>query len=431
MTCKKCGTAVEDGKKFCPTCGNPMAAPEAAAPAPEPTPAPTPAPAPEPTAAPAGSGIPNAAANPFEMPQGQGANVPPYDPTVNPVPPVGQPPKKKKKTGLIVALILIPILLILIVVGVIVGIGVNLGTKAAKNNDAYWNAHINCDGEALAELCPDSFWDYISDTYDLSEEDAVAAMNQYMQDYSDTLGGDLSYKMEQNGVTAGMGNSAQLDPVREDTDKFGLKVSTGVCIDATCTVTGADDSDSDDYSLWTVKIDGKWCSLSAMDDFDQLCGSDYAASAKYIAEFGDMVQTYWNAVVNADAATMSTLVPESWWELIDAEYGVSQSDAESYLTSMLEEMVSGSFGEDGTPELSVDVTGGTDVADEELTELNDGLETYGMAGDAAVDVSMTVKMNEESNDTYLTMTQIDGQWYVYDAMYSYATACYNASQSVG
>ena len=81
-----------------------------------------------------------------------------------------------------------------IVVGVIVGIGINLGTKAAKNNDAYWNAHINCDGEALAELCPDSFWDYISDTYDLSEEDAVAAMNQYMQDYSDTLGGDLSYK---------------------------------------------------------------------------------------------------------------------------------------------------------------------------------------------------------------------------------------------
>lgn len=35
MTCKKCGTAVEDGKKFCPTCGNPMAAPEAAAPAAE------------------------------------------------------------------------------------------------------------------------------------------------------------------------------------------------------------------------------------------------------------------------------------------------------------------------------------------------------------------------------------------------------------
>ena len=419
MTCKKCGTAVEDGKKFCPTCGNPLTEPEAAAPTPEPTPAP------EPTAAPTGSGIPNAAANPFEMPQGQT----PYDSTVNPVPPVGQPPKKKKKTGLIVALILIPILLILIVVGVIVGIGVNLGTKAAKNNDAYWSAHVNCDGEALAELCPDSFWDYISDTYDLSEEDAVAAMNQYMQDYSDTLGGDLSYKMEQNGVTAGMGNSAQLDPVREDTDKFGLKVSTGVCIDATCTVTGADDSDSDDYSLWTVKIDGKWCSLSAMDDFDQLCDSDYAASAKYIAEFGDMAQTYWSAVVNADAAAMSTLVPDSWWELVDAEYGVSQSDAESYLTSMLEEMVSSSFGEDETPELSVDVTGGTDVADEDLAELNDGLETYGIAGDAAVNVSMTVKMNEDSNDTYITMTQIDGQWYVYDAMYSYATACYNAQSA--
>lgn len=77
-----------------------------------------------------------------------GAGVPPvngtpYDPTTNPIPPMGQQPKKKKKTGLIVAIILIPILIILIIIGVIVGIGVNMGTKGAKTVDKYWDAHVN------------------------------------------------------------------------------------------------------------------------------------------------------------------------------------------------------------------------------------------------------------------------------------------------
>ena len=35
---------------------------------------------------------------------------------------------------------------------------------------------MNCDAEALADLCPDDFWNYISDTYDLTEEEAVDAM---------------------------------------------------------------------------------------------------------------------------------------------------------------------------------------------------------------------------------------------------------------
>ena len=122
-----------------------------------------------------------------------------------------------------------------------------------------------------------------------------------MNDYADSLGGDLSYEWKQSGVVVGFGSSSQLDTVREDTDKFGLKVSSGICVDVNCTVTGADDSEQDDYSIWTVKVNGQWCSLSAMDDFNEICDSDYAATAKYGAEFGDMLQTYWTAVANADA----------------------------------------------------------------------------------------------------------------------------------
>ena len=124
-----------------------------------------------------------------------------------------------------------PQLQILIIIGVIVGIGVNMGTKGAKTVDKYWDAHVNCDAEALADLCPDDFWNYISDTYDLTEEEAVDAMGRYMNDYADSLGGDLSYEWKQSGVVVGFGSSSQLDTVREDTDKFGLKVSSGICVE--------------------------------------------------------------------------------------------------------------------------------------------------------------------------------------------------------
>ena len=223
MNCKNCGTAVEDGKKFCPNCGTPLtedtptpmpeAVPDAVPDMPETAPildapeqmpdaAPeAPQPAPE-TSAPQSQAAPQAqpqqpagGENPYAMPGNTipgGAGVPPvngtpYDPTTNPIPPMGQQPKKKKKTGLIVAIILIPILIILIIIGVIVGIGVNMGTKGAKTVDKYWDAHVNCDAEALADLCPDDFWNYISDTYDLTEEEAVDAMGRYRQVWSEGL----------------------------------------------------------------------------------------------------------------------------------------------------------------------------------------------------------------------------------------------------
>lgn len=56
-------------------------------------------------------------------------------------------------------------------------------------------------------------------------------MGRYMNDYADSLGGDLSYEWKQSGVVVGFGSSSQLDTVREDTDKFGLKVSSGICVD--------------------------------------------------------------------------------------------------------------------------------------------------------------------------------------------------------
>ena len=140
------------------------------------------------------------------------------------------------------------------------------------------------------------------------------------------------------------------------------------------------------------------------------------------------MDTYWNAMLTADAGTMSTLVPDGWWDLVDQEYGVQQADAETYLSEMLQEMVTSEFGEDAASDISVRVTGIDEYDDSDLEDLNSGLDTYGVAGEAAVDVRVTVTVNGEDTDTYVTLTQIGGQWYVYDAMYYYATACYSAGE---
>ena len=63
-----------------------------------------------------------------------------------------------------------------------------------------------------------------------------------------------------------------------------------------------------------------------------------------------------------------------------------------------------------------------------MADINEGLDTYGIDGEEAMDVDVTVTTGDDSNDTYVTLTKIDGQWYVYDAMYYFATACYGTSQ---
>lgn len=460
MFCKQCGIEVEDDKKFCPNCGNalentvadpvPEAIPDAV-----PDTAVTPdippvTAAPESAAAPtpetgstaensyaAGSAIPTSAANPYDttgsMPGSTPNPIPgavpggmPYDPTMNPVPPMNQPPKKKKKkVWLIVLLICIPILLIVIVVACLFGYGVSVGKQGAEAVNDYWDAYVNGSGETFAEMVPDDFWTYISDTYDVTEEEAVAGMNLYLQEVSDELGGDLSYDWSQNGVQYGFGSTDTLDDVREVTDTYGLEISSGIGIGINGTVTGTSDSEDHDFAMWIVKIDGEWYNVSVMSDFESVCQSDYIGAAKYEAEYGDLMETYWNAVINADAKTMSTLVPDAWWDLIDEEYGCSQSEAEGYLVETLQELVSSEFGDTTDLSVSVQVTGATEYEDGDLEDLNEGLDTYGVAGEEAVDVDVNVLIgDEESTATYVTMTKINGEWYVYDAMFYYATACY-------
>ncbi|MGN1403385.1 MAG: zinc-ribbon domain-containing protein [Ruminococcus sp.] len=475
MNCKQCGFEVEEGKKFCPNCGSPLqepAAPETAesiavpeeAPevtaetTPEVTPEAAPQAAPEsvsadtaasaPDAAPAGNAIPtpdpipgamlnsDAGAPYGAMPGGASNPIPgavpngAYDPLTNPVPPINQPPKKKKKVWLIVLLICIPILIIVIIVACLFGYGVSLGKRGAEAVNTYWDAYVNCSGEDYAKMVPEAYWDYIEDTYDVTKEDAIAGMDLFLEENAESLGGDLSYEWSQTGVEFGFGDTDTLDDVREVTDQYGLEISSGIGIGVDATITGAEDSMQESFAIWSVKIDGEWYNVSAMDDFETVCQGDYAAAAKYQKEYGDMMDAYWNALLNADAAAMSAFVPDIWWDFMSDQYGYSQSEAEGYLEQYLMELVASEYDDTSDMSVKVSITDVDDYDQSDLSDLNEGLEEYGLAGDDAkdiyVDLTVTSGGSESDESSYVTVTHIGDTWYVYDAMYYYANACYYA-----
>ena len=68
---------------------------------------------------------------------------------------------------------------------------------------------------ALADLCPDDFWNYISDTYDLTEEEAVDAISAYAQSVDDAVltlnanGKSVEVSAQELGITFQNTNAVQ------------------------------------------------------------------------------------------------------------------------------------------------------------------------------------------------------------------------------
>ncbi len=467
MNCKQCGASIDDGQKFCPNCGAFMdaelTAPLASADAVD-TPATDVQPAADTASAQTGDAafepaadsidsVPEAAAAPVasnpmpssEAPQPQNPipnansyanpyptnaipNGVPYDPTTNPIPPMnGQQPKKKKKVMLIVLLICIPVLLILIAVACVVVFGVSLGTKGAEAVDDYWTAYVNGSGEDMAEMVPDTYWDYISETYDLTEDEAVACMNMFLADSAEQLGGNLRYDWSQKGVQVGFGSSNTLDDVKDAINAYGLDCSSGIGVGMDATITGESDTDEQSFAVWEVKIDGDWYNVTVMTDFDTVCSSSYADNAKNAAEFGDAMDSFWMAFSSADASAMSTMVPEAFWDFLSNQYAVDQTTAEGYLTQYLQDGLTQAYG--STDDLSIvsTITSVEAYEEEDLATINEGMEEFGLSGDAVsdvyVDLAITNADGNQDDSTYVTMTSIGDSWYVYDAMYYFVDAC--------
>lgn len=472
MNCKVCGSPVEENTKFCPNCGSlveeaaeatataaadsemgmpteenasvnvdespvmPEAAvaneiPQAAQETPVNT-IPTGVPN---SSATSGYGMPGQSAPNYGMPQQPAADMGNlgnpgmgYDPTVNPIPPMtGQPPKKKKKkVWLIVLLCLIPVVLI---IGIVVGLfcyGMSLGKKGSAMVDEYWDAYVNCDAEAMADMVPDDYWDYISNTYEVTEEEAVAGMQCFLEEKAEELGGNLTCDWDSHGVQYAAGTSSDLDEVREVMDGYGLSVSSGVGISITATVTGDSDSEDHAFALWDVKIDGEWYNGSVMTDFDAVCSAGYADNAKYMLAYGDTVSQFYDALFHYDGAALGTMVPDSFWNFIEEVYEMDRTKAEGYLSNYLEEQMEGTY-DVTNAEVKATVTDAEELDADEITDMNSGLEEHGLSGEEMIDIYADITLTDgdktEDDSSYITLTKIDGNWYVYDVMYYFADAC--------
>lgn len=447
MKCNLCGTPIEGDPKFCPNCGAPVelqsdadtvinplpdvpissgdTAPE------EPTPQPDPIP--EPESIPQPNPVPqqNPYANPGSTPYGGTVNaIPngvPNDPTMSAVPPMGQPPKKKKKkVWLIVLLILIPVVLIVVVLACVFGMAFSYQNRGTESVDAYWEAYVNGSSEEIAAMVPEDFWTYATDTYGFTKEEMISGMDEYLTSVEEDLGENLSYEWSQNNFTVASGTS--LDDVNDELAEFGLKASIGIGVDISARVTGADTYDDHNFAMWTVKIDGDWYNHTAMLDFIDMCEEGYAEQAKYKAEFGDITDAYETALYQADGAAIGTMVPAQFWDYLAEGFDCTQSEAEGYLTQYLTDLITDSYAPVDEVTMEYTIVQIDDCEEDDMADLNEGLEEYGLAGeemkDIYVDEVISYNGTEEDNSTYMTVTKIDGEWYVYDVMYYFTQACY-------
>ncbi len=398
MKCINCGEEIEEGVTTCPSCGKAVS--ETAAPT-EPETV-----APETSEEPTGSPILDGTPTP---------EVPPVEPAKKPK--KEKDPAKSKKTRKIILICCIPVAIIVILVIVLFCIGIGIGKTAVAKLGVYYSA---TDSAAYDEIVPDSYWTYISDTYDLSKDEALACVDTYLQEKTTAS----SWNMTESNF--GFGSTGTED-AKAITDAYNVSISS--CVGGAVEVqTTTDDGDTTEtQEVWVVKADGKWCVTAAMEDIDEAC-SEYALTAKYMLEYGDMVDTYWNSIVGIDAEAMATLVPDGLWTLLNEQYGVTQAEAEELLNEYLTEILEANYEDITTMSVSSSITGAEAYEDEDLENINSGLDTYGLAGEEAVDVEMDLQITADGetaeDSTYVTVTVIDGQSYVYDAMYYFAQACY-------
>ena len=131
---------------------------------------------------------------------------------------------------------------------------------------------------------------------------------------------------------------------------------------------------------------------------------------------------------DADGETLGTYVPDAMWDFLKEQYGCDKNAAVDYLSQYLDESLASAYDTDDAIIVDQKITQVDDYEAEDMADMNDGLDEYGLSGDDMKDVysdlEITYGDESDSQSSSVILTQIDGKWYIYDCMYYLTEACY-------
>lgn len=286
MNCKNCGAPVPDGTGFCSNCGAKIEV--AQQPAQQQPAAQQPVQQPNPQ-----QPIPpqQGQQQPFQQAQAV-PNQAFYQGQAQPFPqPNGMPeqPPKKKKTGLI---ILIIVLVVLIVGGAVVGTIFLLKNKDKDDKDktkgdsaestvsAYYDAILNGDVDAMMNLIPSSYLDYVVGIYDI-DEDAIkdelqTLMEDELADWEEDYGANIKLTVKCNDEE--VAEQSEIDDLNDELEEGDLDftVTEGYTYSVDVTFNGDDDEYTETFDgVEVLKVDGEWVNSDAMSMVLDAAGEAY------------------------------------------------------------------------------------------------------------------------------------------------------------
>lgn len=239
--CAKCGTELPDEAVVCSNCGAPVGG-QATQPEAQPT---------------AGAPVqPNPAAAVFGN---VGDTV---TDTINKV-------KSDKKLLGIVAGAVAALLVVIIVLCVALSGG---GYKSAIDN--YIDVAIRGKVNKIEKLAPKAYWQYLEDEMDVDIDDIKDEYKDNYDDIMDSLEDEygknvkVSYKVTDKDELSDKKLKNIQEGLKDNYDIPKKSVTKGYKVDVDMTIKGKDDEDTDESTLYIVKIKGDWYICSQNGKFD-------------------------------------------------------------------------------------------------------------------------------------------------------------------
>lgn len=339
-------------------------------------------------------------------------------------------PRKKMPLWLKILLIVLPSLLVLVTIFVVIVLGIiqTMTREADALTRRYWDAVTSCDGQALVEMLPEAAVEHICAAENIAEETLPLALTAYLEDQRETMGGEMTVEWRDYSYRAA--NDIENAPrvIWQDAETYGFDFHSFMRYEVLLEIVTPEQTDTYRCDMRFVQSEDQWCCLNVLDDVEAMRQGGFLQEMLYQTDFQAPVEDYLNALVRQDVNAMQAMVPSGWWLLLEdmgCDVFLANACLEQQL-SMVCETALGLSSPAGSDCTDITFLGSETYEQSVLDSFNTVLVDYGIAAEEMVNVAVSFTVEGTTCDNYVvTMTKIDGVWYVYDVMYQYDSGVQN------